>query len=281
MIAQGTGANYTTNSLTPQAYLDYSISAMENHLKEIVKRKDDKVTIDSVTEVSHSYFMPDNLSQAGLNSQYENNNNGVQINGTCTLVAMVSTILFIETINDELAIDYDNVSDSEKAYKIFEELYNISVNMGNNYCVIAGAQGTAIDTIEEIFWHFYSNHGHENVNINDYLFTNNIQSNLNSTAYPPTILSLYDYWLNNSFGEFHSVVLCGSYEYKVIYRLYPWYNLISGVKHTAYYKVFVVCDGWRDANDFEIGDHLQLLVYDDSAYYSHICNVEDWAEYYE
>lgn len=282
LVAQGTGATTYSEEedKIPQAYLNYSFSAMEYNLKEIVKRKDDKVTIDSVTQVSPYYLMPDNISQSELNNEYKKNHN-IAINGTCTLVAMVSAILYIEKINDELAITYDNLPDSDKAYKIFEELYNISVDMGNNYSNVAGARGTAIDTIEEIFWQFYYNHGHQNVNINDYLFTSNVQNNVYNTAYAPSILSLYDYWVNGEFGEFHSVVLCGYYEYKVIYRLYPWYKLISGVKHTAYYKVFVVCNGWSSANDYEIGNHFQLLVYDDNAYYSHICNVEDWLDYYE
>lgn len=42
----------------------------------------------------------------------------------------------------------------------------------------------------------------------------------------------------------------------------------------------MICNGWEDCSDGEIGENLQLLVYDDSASFAQIVNIEDWLDYY-
>ena len=63
-LSQDSISTYSTTEgdVIPQSYMDTSISSMENHLREIVKRKDDKVTIVSVTKTNQSYFIPKNFS---------------------------------------------------------------------------------------------------------------------------------------------------------------------------------------------------------------------------
>lgn len=268
----------STYSTMPQSYMDTSISSMENHLREIVNRKDDKVTITSLTDTNHSFFLPLNFSQSTFNAKYKQKHH-ISITGTCSLVAMVSTVLYIEHINDELTISYDNVTETEKPFKIFEELYDISTSLGNNYIANNGTTGTNRDTFDDILLQFYSDHGYS-IDINDYVYSQNIQNNIYANSYPPTILSIYQYYYNGSIRGNHSVVLAGAYDYKVVYRVYPWYNLVFGVEKKAEYKAFVICNGWEDCSDGEIGENLQLLVYDDSASFAQIVNIEDWLDYY-
>lgn len=278
-LSQDSISTYSTEGdVIPQSYMDTSISSMENHLREIVKRKDDKVTIVSVTKTNQSYFIPKNFSQATFNANYNLRHN-VSITGTCSLVAMVSTILYIENINEELAISYENISEADKPYRIFEELYNISLNMGNNYISANGSTGTNRETIDEILVHFYVNHGYY-INVNDFIYRQNIQNNIYANFYPPTILSIYDYYYNGGNGGNHSVVLAGALDYTVVYKVYPWYNAVLGNKKTAYYKAFVICNGWNNNSNGQIGENLQLLIYDDNANFAQIVNIEDWLDFY-
>lgn len=252
----------------------YSLNDAINKIKEILdKRESDRISIVKTKEISHSYFLATNYAQSTYNELYEIQNE-TKINGTCTLIAMLSIVRFIERINPELTIEYDTIGGNFfKDFLIFQELCEISMSMGNNY---NSSSGTLINTKKAILNQFYQNHGY-NVDVTDKYFYNNIIENLNK-AYAPAALSIRNY---NGTNGGHCVALLGSYTFNIEYKVYPWYNSVIGNKESANFTIYVICDGWNDSDDGEIGSNLQLLVYEDEAYFAHISEINEWMDYYE
>lgn len=278
-VSIATVASSDSEEPVVQAYMDSSIDSMENHLRDIINAKEIKVKILSINQTNHSYYMPDAINQNYLNYMFSTKY-GYEITDTCSLVAMTMAILYIESINDELAITYETTSTYAKDCLVFFELYEISVAEGNVY-VGDNQTGTYLNTFYTILNQFYENHGYDEVPIECLSYASNIMNNVYNHAYVPAILSIEGISYENNVYDMHSVVLCGYYNYETKYKLYPWYNYVVGYEYNEDYKVEVVINGWRGGTDGNIGNHLQLILYTDNANYAHVCHINGWLDYYE
>ena len=59
----------------------------------------------------------------------------------------------------------------------------------------------------------------------------------------------------------HSVTVVGGIIYTIEYKE-KWYNI---KKQTTTLNALIICNGWADSNDGNIGNNLQILIIEDDA----------------
>lgn len=259
------GFDSNTLSATPTASnssIFSSESVAEEHVKKIIKNRNSSYSSISISHKESAYLTPANISQTNWNNTF-NKKYGIAIDGTCTLIAIAIMTEPIMQLSSFIEITYPNISNkAELKLAILKELYDISVSFGNNYTI----SGTYRSTIPKIIKKYFSNHGY-NLNVTNNLIesdkTYEVRNDLLDKISAPAILTLDNYYVNNvnQNNAVHSVTVVGGIIYTIEYKE-KWYNI---KKQTTTLNALIICNGWADSNDGNIGNNLQILIIEDDA----------------
>ncbi len=212
--------------------------------------KSDVAEVTNMQFESSQHLVANNISQDYLNRMLELNYN-IKASGTCSLVAMIIA-------SDPLGIKdqiYKDMSEEEREIAIFKELYDIAVEYGSDYS--AGGIGTSADNIPLILKKFYSNHGYY-YDLNNIKLRNDLRKNVEEKRHEPSLISMNN-GLDQDSGEEvagHTVALLGSYKIKITYRKRGMLHKQNGT-----FNAFVICDGWKNSEDRQIGQNYQILLF--------------------
>lgn len=271
------------SATSPNAYISYSTAKNESHITSIISSRYVKTKINSIEVSEYAYFFSPNLKQSTYNNKLYSYQHS-KVDGTCTLIAITIAKKVVEQIVDDLVIEYPNeTSTYDNTFFTFKELYEISKNKFGNFYPSSGATGTKHETIPKIMTEYYSQNGidldvtdiYRKGNVREYMYQNN-------DIYAPMILSIQGYY-DDQYAQYssgaHSVVCLGAYIYKVNYKSYSSKFDLIGKKHEEKFPVFVICNGWTNADDSSFGNNFQFLIFTDNCEFVHINNYLNWITY--
>ena len=249
-------------------YMAKSIAEAKIFISEFVSQTVYKLISCDTTE-THSYFLPSNIQQTSLNNQLKTKY-GIDATGTCSLIAMIIIKNFI-SLNNNIVIQQSNVD-------MLRDLYNISIQYTNKY---DGSEqgGTKFNTIANIMRDYFHSKG-VMLNVTDRQFNKYLDMLNNCVC--PLISNIYDYirYEDGTIGGAHSVVVCGvmNFTSDVTYKKWGWIiNSSKQVTTTGY----IICNGWANSNDGQIGANLQILFDVGEGHSARIQEVSDWLNYGE
>ncbi len=200
-------------------------------------------------------LFPANLSQSYYNAllyKYY----GINATGTCSLIAMLIGTDALG-INDKIDLSWANCkTEEERNVAMLKELYDISIKYNNSYDPNRETRGTYRSTIAPIIEEFYANHGYY-FNYTALTLQDDLRKNVQNKKEDPALLSISN---ASQRGEYdvgsHTVALVGSYTIRLKYK-----KLKYGISQWGDFNAFVICDGWTNSNDGNLGENYQILIF--------------------
>ncbi|MCI8421740.1 MAG: hypothetical protein HFE34_05555 [Clostridia bacterium] len=251
-----------TNLLSDNYNFDKDAYIMESEFAActlaalIFKNKGNVYTVSEMEPGSCSHIFADNLRQSYYNNLLKAKY-GIEANGTCSLIAMIIASDALG-INDKIDLSWANCkTEEDRNVAMLKELYDIAIKYGGNDYNVNSPRGTYPDTFSTIISEFYSNHGY-NINVNDKTLKNDLRKNVEASRHEPNLLFIYNIY-SQVYGDMdggHTVVLLGSYKIRLKYK-----NSVLLPSHWGTFNAFIICDGWNNSSDGEIGENYQILIF--------------------
>ena len=255
--------------------LYYSLNLVEMEVKENISERlvaeananPDKITITNCTYNEVSFMSVPNMSQSNLNATYNETYNR-DINGTCTLVALIEIIEALSNVCDEQYV-FTQTKDEYFADLIYSsEKFGNTYNSNEVFGTYAHTNGHVFnDFLMPIYNSFYvalnfwADEGHYDRidKINRY---NSITDLPASHVLPMSVLSIRNYDNSSS----HSFAIAGAYNVSVSYKyktLSGW-NWLFSKTGSEDFTVLKVCNGWSDSTNGLVGGqyNYQYMVMD-------------------
>ncbi len=241
-----------------------SKSLAQDDMERVISTRTKVSNISYTIDSSVSWFYGcSNHSQGLLNIHITRRKGGPLVDGTCSLVAIMSII-------DELA-DYGRFTLQQfDAIDAICELYDIStITYGNNYIESYGETGTPTNTLAGIWSNYYATKG-ISVSCSTQYYTGNVNESLAESLQKLSVLTItaYSRYLNDGNYEVHpkshSLVYNGRYCYKTSYKSKPWYAP-WGITVNKDFNMYAVTTGWSSNSTIGIGQAQSLIVFNDDA----------------